>query len=64
METDNLKDGIEHLEKALKLDPDELEVHIALAKAYSKSGRREEARNERMLSLQLSRSGGAQLANR
>ena len=64
IETDNLKDGIEHLEKALKLDPDELEVHIALAKAYSKSGRREEARNERMLSLQLSRSGGAQLANR
>lgn len=63
METDNLKDGIDHLEEALKLEPNDLEAHIALAKAYSKSGRNEEARKERLLCLQLTRSGGAQLAN-
>jgi len=64
VETENLKDGIEHLEQGLKLNPNDLEVHIALAKAYSKSGRKEEAQKERTLSLQLSGSGGAQLANR
>lgn len=64
METENLKDGLEHLEQALKLGPDDLEVHIALATAYSKSGRKEEARNERMLCLQLTRSGGTQVASR
>jgi tetratricopeptide (TPR) repeat protein len=63
-ETGNLKDGIEHLEQALKLDPDDLEVHIALATAYSKSGRKEEARNERKLCLQITRGDGVQLANR
>jgi tetratricopeptide (TPR) repeat protein len=64
METENLKDGLVHLEAALKLEPNDLEVHVALAKAYSKLGRKEEARNQRMLCLQLTRSGGAQLANR
>jgi tetratricopeptide (TPR) repeat protein len=64
IETENLKDGIAHLEQAMNLEPNDLEVHIALAKAYSKSGRNEEARKERKLSLQLTRSGGAQLANR
>ncbi len=64
METGNLTDGIEHLEQALKLGPDDLEVHIALATAYSRSGRKEEARNERMLCLQLTRTDGAQRASR
>ncbi len=64
METENLKDGLAHLEQALKLQPDDLEIHIALAKAYSKLGRNEEARTERLLCLQLTRSGDTQLARR
>ncbi len=64
MEMDNLKDGLVHLEQALKLGPDDLEVHIALAKAYSKLGRNEEARSERLLCLQLTGLGGTQLASR
>jgi tetratricopeptide (TPR) repeat protein len=53
METGNLKDGIEHLEQALRLEPNNLEVHLALAKAYSKSGRKDDARRERLASLKL-----------
>ena len=64
METGNLKEGIEHLEQGLKLQPDDLETHIALATAYSKLGRNEEARKERMLCLQLTRNGGDQVATR
>ncbi|HKW17274.1 MAG TPA: tetratricopeptide repeat protein [Terriglobales bacterium] len=45
--------SIEHLEHALKLEPDNLEVHIALAKSYSRSGRKDDARRERLLCLQL-----------
>ena len=53
LETGELTGGTEHLEKALQLEPDNLETHLALAKAYSKSGRKEDARRERMLCLQL-----------
>jgi tetratricopeptide (TPR) repeat protein len=55
VETGNLKGGIEHLEKALQLEPDNLETHLALAKAYSKSGRADDARRERLQCLQLTR---------
>ena len=61
METGDLKEGTFYLEKARQLDPNNLEVHLALAKAYSKSGRKEDARCERILSLQLSNSNGATL---
>ncbi len=54
LETGDLKGGMEHLEKALQLEPDNIETHLALAKAYSKSGRKEDARRERVLCLQLS----------
>lgn len=47
--------GIEHLQKGLKLEPENLELHIALAKAFSKSGRTEEARRERALCVQMTR---------
>ncbi|MGA7415728.1 MAG: tetratricopeptide repeat protein [Bryobacteraceae bacterium] len=47
--------GIEHLEKAQKLDPNNLEYHIALAGAYSKLGRNEEARRERLTSIALAK---------
>jgi tetratricopeptide (TPR) repeat protein len=58
METGNLKGGMEHLEKALQLEPDNLETHLALVKAYSKSGRKEDAQRERVLCLRLTRSNG------
>ncbi len=54
LETVDLKGGMEHLEKALQLEPDNIETHLALAKAYSKSGRKEDARRERVLCLRLS----------
>jgi tetratricopeptide (TPR) repeat protein len=62
METGDLKNGIDYLEKARQLEPDNLEVHLALAKAYSKSGRKDDARHERMLCLQLTH-GGTQAAH-
>jgi len=59
METGDLKEGMLHLERARQIEPNNLEVHLALATAYSKSGRKEDARCERILSLQLSSSKGA-----
>jgi predicted Zn-dependent protease len=55
VETGDLRSGIEHLEKALQLEPDNLESHIALAKAYSKTGRKEDARRERLQCLELTK---------
>jgi tetratricopeptide (TPR) repeat protein len=54
-ETGDIKGGIEHLEKTRQLQPDNLEVHLALAKAYSKSGRKEDARRERFLCLEMTK---------
>jgi len=54
-ETGDPKDAIEHLEKTEQAQPDNLEVHIALAKAYSKAGRKEDARRERLLCLEMTR---------
>jgi tetratricopeptide (TPR) repeat protein len=61
-ETADLPSGIEHLEKALQLEPDNLEAHLALAKAYSKSGRKDDAQRERRQSLQLTQGGATQVA--
>jgi len=54
-ETGDPKNGIEHLEKTAQLQPDNLEVHLALAKAYSKAGRKEDARRERLLCLEMTK---------
>ena len=62
VDTGDATAGIEHLEHALKIDPNNLETHMALAKAYSKSGRDDESRRERALCLQLSRRVATQLA--
>ncbi len=59
LDTGNEAAGIEHLERGIKREPDNLELHIALAKAYSKSGRDEEARRERALCLQMTRHDAA-----
>jgi cytochrome c-type biogenesis protein CcmH/NrfG len=58
-ETGDTTGGIEHLEKTVQLQPDNLEVHLALAKAYSKSGRKEDARRERLLCLEISKNDTA-----
>lgn len=51
--TGDVKNGIRYLERARQLDPGNLEVHIGLAEAYSKAGRKEDARRERIESLRL-----------
>jgi len=58
-ETGDPAHGIEHLEKTEQMQPDNLEVHIALAKAYSKSGRKADARRERLLCLEMTRNDTA-----
>ena len=63
LDTGDVAGGIEHLEQGLKLEPNNLEIHIALAKAYSKSGRDEEARRERALCLELTKDSATRLAN-
>ncbi|HEY6339697.1 MAG TPA: tetratricopeptide repeat protein, partial [Candidatus Sulfotelmatobacter sp.] len=62
VETDDVKRGIEHLEKELQLEPNNLETHLALAKAYSKSGRKEDARRERLLCLEITKGEDAPVA--
>jgi tetratricopeptide (TPR) repeat protein len=64
VETGDLKDGLGMLEKELQVEPDNLEVHYALARAYSKSGRKDEARRERLLCLQMQSSAKSQEARR
>lgn len=64
VETGNLKDGIDLLEKELRREPGNLEIHFALAKAYSKSGRKEDARRERLLCLQMEKNARTQQASR
>jgi tetratricopeptide (TPR) repeat protein len=64
VETGDLKRGIELLQKELPVEPDNLEIHFALAKAYSKSGRKEDARRERLLCLQIERNQTTQQASR
>jgi tetratricopeptide (TPR) repeat protein len=63
LDTGNAADGIEHLERGLKLQPDNLEIHIALAEAYSKSGRDNDARRERRLCLEMTQNAANGLAH-
>jgi tetratricopeptide (TPR) repeat protein len=55
VETGDLDSGLEHLDAALKLDPDNIEIHLAMVRAYSKSGRKEDAKRERLLSLNMTK---------
>lgn len=61
-ETGDLQHGIEQLEQALKTDPENLEIHIALATAYSRAGRKEDSRRERLWCLRAANSGTGQIA--
>jgi tetratricopeptide (TPR) repeat protein len=58
VETGNVRAGIEHLEAAAEKDPANVENHIALAAAYPKAGRYQDARRERQKSLELTREDG------
>ncbi len=50
-----LKEGIEHLETAERLDPANVEYHMGLAGAYSRVGRHEDAQRERKTSIAIAR---------
>lgn len=52
---DDTHQTIVHLEAAEKLDPSNIEYHVALAKAYSKTGRNGDARRERIAALDLAK---------
>jgi len=62
-ETGRPQEGIEHLEKTVQAQPDNLEAHLALAKAYSKLGRKEDARRERWLSLEMTKNDTAPITH-
>jgi tetratricopeptide (TPR) repeat protein len=64
VETGDVTGGTELLEKELQLEPDSLEIHFALARAYSKSGRKEDARRERLLCLRIENNAPTQQAHR
>jgi len=49
------REAAAHLEIAEGIDPNNFEYHVALAHAYSKSGRNDDARRERKISIQLAR---------
>jgi tetratricopeptide (TPR) repeat protein len=51
METGDLNGGMSYLETVIKTDPQNFESHLALAKAYSELGRKDDARRERLLCL-------------
>jgi tetratricopeptide (TPR) repeat protein len=59
-ETGDTAAGIEHLEAALRLQPEDIETHAALAEAYSNAGRKADARRERMTSLEIAKASLAQ----
>jgi tetratricopeptide (TPR) repeat protein len=58
VETGDVRRGIEHLESAARGDPGNLEYHLALAVAYPKARRYQDARRERQKSLELTREVG------
>jgi tetratricopeptide (TPR) repeat protein len=62
VETGEISAGLPHLENVLRTEPANLEAHLTLAKAYSKLGRSEEARRERLLCLSISQQGAPPVA--
>jgi tetratricopeptide (TPR) repeat protein len=61
-ETGDASAGLEHLKRAFELDPDNLEVHIALASAYSQAGQMEDARREHAWCQEATKDGRNRLA--
>jgi predicted Zn-dependent protease len=62
-ETGSAEEAIVHLEKTAEVQPDNLEVHLALAKAYSKSGKKDDARRERLLCIEMTKNDTAPTAH-
>ena len=60
--TGDARSGVEQLEQAAKLDPANLEYHIALATGYSKLGRAADSLRERQLTVAMAREGEASAA--
>ncbi len=54
VETTDISGALPHLDQVVAADPSNLEAHLSLAKAYSKLGRKDDARRERLLCLDLS----------
>lgn len=63
VDTGDVNEGTKHLDTALHLDPDNIEIHLALVKAYSKSGRKEDARRERLQCLDMSKGEATTVAH-
>lgn len=59
VETGDPAGGLPHLKTVLEAEQGNLEAHMALAKALSKLGRSEEARQERLLCLSMSEKEGS-----
>ncbi len=59
VESGDVERGISHLELAAKSDPANLENHLALAAAYPKARRYQDARRERQMSLEMTREANA-----
>ena len=57
LETGDTTAALPHLEQVLQTEPSNLEAHMALAKAYSRLGRKEDAHHERQICLELSTGG-------
>ena len=56
--TGALTEAIAHLETAVRIEPQNLAFHTALAAAYSEAGRYEDARSERRASIKLAKESG------
>jgi tetratricopeptide (TPR) repeat protein len=59
LDTGSTTAAIPHLEAAERADPDQLEHHTALARAYSKAGRYDDSRRERRTSIEMARNPDA-----
>ena len=57
VETGSLTDGVQHLLTVVAADSQNLDAHLALAKAYSELGRKGDARRERLLCLAITAQG-------
>ena len=62
IETGDINAGLPLIQKVLQQDPQSLEAHLTLAKAYSELGRKEDAQQERQLCLKMADQGAASSA--
>ena len=53
VETGSFTNGVQHLLAVVATDPQNLDAHLALVKAYSELGQKEDARRERLLCLEI-----------